>query len=161
MIAVVIVCVVDTGACSQNAFTYRTTAETDSATKPRAGSSSMMRRPSVRMMRLPPVAVPAEIAAAARILISHGMASPFVVHPIAVVARNMTPMVFCASWSPWPSAMAAADAVCAMRKRRDAFAGATFLKTHRTPTMTRNARPKPTVGEMTIGRTTFSTIDAQ
>ena len=54
MIAEVIVCVVETGAWSTKAVVYSTDAATDSATKPRAGSSSMIRRPSVRMMRQPP-----------------------------------------------------------------------------------------------------------
>src|SRR5665648_675674 len=65
MIAEVIVWVVDTGAWKAYAVGYSTDAATDSATKPRAGSSSITRRPSVRMIRQPPEYVPNEIALAA------------------------------------------------------------------------------------------------
>ena len=99
MIAEVIVWVVETGACSQKALTYRTTADTDSATRPRAGSSSMILRPSVRMMRQPPAYVPAEMAAAAASLTHNGI-SPGVAHPTAASAMTMTPIVFCASCRP-------------------------------------------------------------
>ena len=44
------------------------------------------------------------------------------------------------------------------RGRASASAG---RKIHSTPTMTTNARPKPTSGEMIIGRTTLSTIADQ
>ena len=77
MIAEVIVCVVEMGACSQYALAYRTDAATDSATKPRAGSSSMILRPRVRMMRQPPEYVPSEMAVAAESLTHSGMASPW------------------------------------------------------------------------------------
>src|SRR5690606_39478293 len=74
MIADVMVWVVETGAWKMNALAYSTTAETDSATKPRAGSSSMILRPSVRMMRQPPAYVPSEIAVAAESLTHRGTA---------------------------------------------------------------------------------------
>ncbi len=73
----------------------------------------------------------------------------------------MTPIVFCASWRPCPRAIAAADAVCAMRKRRNARAGAAFRNTHSSSTMSANARPKPMSGEKTMGSTTLSRIASQ
>src|SRR6478735_5147630 len=81
MIAEVTVWVVETGACSTNALTYSTVADTDSATKPRAGSTSMILRPRVRMMRQPPEYVPSEIAVAAETLTHSGMPSPGSAHP--------------------------------------------------------------------------------
>src|SRR5699024_8305312 len=54
MIAEVIVWVVEIGAWKANAVVYSTAEETDSATNPRAGSSSMILRPRVRLMRQPP-----------------------------------------------------------------------------------------------------------
>ncbi len=50
----VIVCVVDTGACSPIAITYSVAAATVSDAKPRGGSRWMIRLPSVRMIRQPP-----------------------------------------------------------------------------------------------------------
>src|SRR5699024_1997842 len=50
----VIVWVVEIGAWKANAVVYSAEEATDSATKPRAGSSSMILRPRVRMMRQPP-----------------------------------------------------------------------------------------------------------
>ena len=73
----------------------------------------------------------------------------------------MTPMVFCASCRPCPSAIAAADAVCASRKRRMVRAGAEFRTSHSTPTISANAREKPTTGDRTIGMTTLSRIAPQ
>jgi hypothetical protein len=70
-------------------------------------------------------------------------------------------MVFCASWRPWPSAIAAAEAVCAIRNRRCAGAGEARRTSHSTPTITRNASAKPSSGEITIGRTTLSRIAFQ
>src|SRR5659263_716845 len=153
MIAEVIVWVVEMGAWKTNAVVYRTEAAAVSATNPRAGSSSMILRPSVRMMRQPPEYVPSEIAEAAQSLTQSGMSVP-VWKPPATSASTMTPMVFCASCRPCPSAMAAADTVCASRNRRWVLVGAMFLTIHRTPTMTTYASAKPTSGETTIGRTT-------
>src|SRR5579875_2598869 len=62
--AEVMTCVVETGA-PKCAAVRRTADEVASAAKPRGGSSWMIRRPSVRMMRHPPAYVPAAIAAAA------------------------------------------------------------------------------------------------
>src|SRR5450759_4610313 len=75
MIAEVIVWVVEMGAWKTNAVVYRTVAAAVSATKPRAGSSSMIFRPSVRMMRQPPEYVPSEIADAAHSLTHSGTVS--------------------------------------------------------------------------------------
>src|SRR5690625_7400868 len=72
MIDEVMVCVVEMGAWNTNAVVYKTLAATPSATKPRAGSNSMILRPSVRMMRHPPAYVPADIAKAAESLTHSG-----------------------------------------------------------------------------------------
>src|SRR5262245_3976315 len=77
----VIVWVVDTGACSPIAMTYKVVAAVVSAAKPRGGSRWMMRRPRVRMMRQPPAYVPSEIAVAAETLTHHGIGSSLLTLP--------------------------------------------------------------------------------
>src|SRR3954463_8993552 len=64
MMAEVIVCVVDTGACQMNAVAYRMLAAVAAAANPCGGSSSMTLRPSVRMIRHPPAYVPNDSTAA-------------------------------------------------------------------------------------------------
>ena len=55
MIAEVMMCVVEIGACEDDTPSmYSTQAADDSAAKPRGGSRWMIRRPSVRMIRQPP-----------------------------------------------------------------------------------------------------------
>ncbi len=49
----------------------------------------------------------------------------------------MTPIVFCASCSPWPKAIAAAEATCALRKPRLILRGFAFRKPHRMASMSR------------------------
>ena len=60
MIAEVMTCVVEIGALNMKDAVYITEAAVVSAAKPCGGSSSMIRRPSVRMMRHPPAYVPSE-----------------------------------------------------------------------------------------------------
>ena len=60
-----------------------------------------------------------------------------------------------------PSAIAAAEAVWAIRNRRVTRCGLEFRKIHRTATMSRNARAKPTSGDTTIGMTTLSRMTRQ
>ncbi|CAM5394686.1 hypothetical protein STANM309S_04712 [Streptomyces tanashiensis] len=47
------------------------------------------------------------------------------------------PIVFCASWRPWPSAMPAAETVWAIRKPRLALCGLALRNIHRIAHMTR------------------------
>jgi hypothetical protein len=76
-------------------------------------------------------------------------------------ARKMTPIVFCASWRPCPSASAEDESVCESRKLRLTLAGFLFRSTQRIPSITRNATTKPTVGDSTIGMMTLSQIAVQ
>src|SRR5688500_13391994 len=121
--AEVIVWVVEIGASKTYAVVYSTDAATDSAAKPRAGPRWMIRRPRVRMIRQPPDQVPREIAAAAEKITQSGRSSPWETYPPVSSARKMTPIVFWASWRPWPRAIAAAEPVCASRKPRAVFDG--------------------------------------
>ena len=98
---------------------------------------------------------------AAESLTQSGMRVALSQKPPATSASTMTPIVFCASCRPWPSAIAAADTVCASRKRRWCLAGAEFRTSHSTPTISTNARPNPTSGERIIGMTTLSRITSQ
>jgi hypothetical protein len=82
-------------------------------------------------------------------------------YPPATTARTTTPMVFCASWRPRPSAIADAETICALRKRRFTRCGFARRQTHRVVSMTRKATLKPTNGESTIGTTTLSTTWSQ
>ncbi len=100
------------------------------------------------------------MALAAAILTHSGM-SVLVWNPPATRARTITPIVFWASCSPWPSAIAAAERVCAIRNRRVTLCGFAFRNAHSSPTMSRKARPKPTSGEATIGMTTLSRMTCQ
>ena len=80
---------------------------------PLAGDSEKIRRPSVRMIRQPPEYVPSEIAPAAD-RITHSGIPPFGARcPDTVRASAITPIVFCASWVPWPNAIVADDAIWA------------------------------------------------
>jgi hypothetical protein len=54
--------------------------------------------------------------------------------------------------------MAAAETVCANRKRRLTRVGGRLRISHSRPAIARNARPNPMIGEKIIGRTTLSTI---
>src|SRR5688572_19748083 len=69
----------------------------------------------------------------------------------------MTPIVFCASCSPWPSAIADAETVCAIRKPRCVGPGLDLRNAQRIPTISRKASTPPTTGDKNIGMTTLST----
>jgi len=68
----------------------------------------------------------------------------------------MMPMVLAASCMPWPTDMAAADAVCAHRKPRLSLPGWPFRNSHMIASIIRKPRIRPTTGESTIGMRTFS-----
>ena len=70
------------------------------------------------MIRHPPEYVPSEMAAADVTTTHSGRSSPSAAYPVVIRARKMTPIVFCASCSPWPSAIAAADTGCIIRNWR-------------------------------------------
>ena len=117
MIEVVVMCVVDTGTAKTVAVVTMTLDATVWAAKPPVGVSWMIRRPMVRMMRKPPAYVPALIAAAAASTTQKGT-SKVSISPAVNSASVMMPIVFCASWMPWPSAMVAELPICANRKPR-------------------------------------------
>lgn len=76
MIAEVITCVVEIGAWNRNADPNMIDAPVVSAANPCGGSSSMIFRPSVRMMRQPPAYVPADSITAQAIFTHTGIGSP-------------------------------------------------------------------------------------
>src|SRR5687768_17470341 len=73
----------------------------------------------------------------------------------------MTPIVFWASWRPWPRAIAAAETVCATLKPRLALLGLALRKAHMMAIISAKPRLKATTGETNIGMTTFSSTSAQ
>ncbi len=137
MIAEVMTCVVEIGAWNMNDAVYMTEAAVVSAAKPCGGSSSMMRRPSVRMIRQPPAYVPSDSVIAQASLTHSGIASSLPCTSPMTRAITTMPMVFCASCRPWPSAMPAADTVWAMRKPRLALCGLARRNIHMIATITR------------------------
>ena len=78
MIAEVMTWVVEIGAWKRNAAVNMIDAPVVSAAKPCGGSSSMILRPSVRMMRQPPAYVPSDSITAQAILTQTGIGSPCV-----------------------------------------------------------------------------------
>ena len=76
MIAEVITCVVEIGALNRNAEVNMIDAPVASAANPCGGSSSMIFRPSVRMIRHPPAYVPSDSITAQAILTHTGIGSP-------------------------------------------------------------------------------------
>ena len=120
-----------------------------------------MRRPMVRMMRMPPENVPSEIAVAAAMITQSGMSSLLACSPPAISASTMTPIVFCASCSPWPSESIAAETVWLSRNPRLTVCGRARLKIHMIAIITRKAPVNPSNGLTTIGMATFSTTLSQ
>src|SRR3954452_24315023 len=81
--------------------------------------------------------------------------------PVMSNASVMTPIVFCASWRPWPQAIAAEDAHWPYLKPRVVRVGRARRNSQRMTNMSRSAPKNPTTGETTIGMTTFLTIVSQ
>ena len=75
-----------------------------SAVKPWIRWMSLTRRPSVRMIRQPPMYVPSPIANAADRTTQNGGGEPGARMPAVIRVNVITPMVFCASLVPWASA---------------------------------------------------------
>ena len=77
-----------------------------------------IRRPSVWMIRQPPVAVPSAMARRAVVMTQSGGAECAGSRPAVISVRVITPIVFCASLVPCASATSDADATCAARNPR-------------------------------------------
>ena len=101
-----------------------------------------MRRPSVRMIRQPPEYVPADSAPADSRITHHGTAKPWW-KPPTTSASTITPIVFCASCRPWPSAIAAAERVCACRNPTVNRRGRPLRKIHSTASISSPAEGEP------------------
>ena len=83
-------------------------------------------------------------------------------YPPASRARKITPIVFWASWRPWPRAIAAADAVWASLKPRLSRCGFALRKhPHDRRASAGTPRPKATTGDTNIGMTTFCSTVSQ
>jgi hypothetical protein len=113
----VIVCVVDTGIPPAD-VANRVTAAADSAATPPTGCSLVMRDPIVLTMRQPPVSVPSAMAVWADRTTHRGVDPPGLAWPVAMRRARMTPIVFWASFAPWPRLNAAAEASWPWRKPR-------------------------------------------
>ena len=74
---------------------------------------SLIRRPSVWMIRHPPMAVPAAMATPAATTTHNGGADCAGSRPTVISIRVITPMVFCASLVPCASAIIEAETICA------------------------------------------------
>ena len=68
----------------------------------------------------------------------------------------MTPIVFCASCRPCPSAIADAEKVCENRNPRFVLCGFRLRNPHMMASISRNARPNPITGDSSIGMTPLS-----
>lgn len=87
------------------------------------------------MIRQPPAYVPRDSISAQTTFTQIGMPDP-VVEPWMVSAISTMPIAFWASWRPCPSAIDAADTVCAIRKPRFTLCGLDLRKNHRIASMT-------------------------
>jgi hypothetical protein len=105
--------------------------------------------------------VPSEIAAAAAKITQNGSGSPEATKPPVSRARKITPIVFWASWSPWPSAIAAADTVWRIRNPRPTRPGLDRRKPHMMASIIRKPALNAKSGDATIGMATFSTTVSQ
>ena len=65
----------------------------------------------------------------------------------------MMPCVFAASCMPWPTAIAVAEMLCAVRNPRFSRCGWPLRKIHSTDSITAKPRIAPTMGDTTIGIT--------
>src|SRR6185437_1341968 len=161
-----------------------TAADEVSAANPLIGCSLTILWPSVLMMRQPPPAVPAAITSAHTTFThtgivkvsalpgmrrndSHAGKSSSRCAAVAPTSANaMMPMVFCASFMPCDTPIAAADTSCALpnsaltngvrpKRRRKPVRFASQPNNANRPPITRKPRMKPAIGEVTIGTTTF------
>ena len=117
MMALVLVCVVETGMPS-TVITSRHSALDRSAEKPWYFSSRTMSCPTDLMMRSPPTLVPTPMIVLHRIISHTGMITPATpVCPLQnAMPRNRTPMNFWPSCAPCMKLMAAAPTICAYVK---------------------------------------------
>ncbi len=106
------------------------------------------------MILQPPAYVPSASASAADTITHHCTSKPLW-YPPTTSASVITPIVFCASCNPWPSAMADALSVCAIRNRRFSLPGCATRNSHMMPIITKYASVNPTSGDTIIGMTTF------
>ena len=75
--------------------------------------------------------------ASAAASLTHSGTSKSSCDPKVTSASTMTPIVFWASCRPCPNAIAAADAICALRKPRVVRCGLRFRKPHRIASISR------------------------
>src|SRR5436305_10096749 len=99
-IAPVIVCVVETGMPKELAM-KSVIAPAVSAAKPPTGCSFVIFEPIVWMIRQPPDSVPRPIAVCAERITHIGIVNVFK-YPAVKSTPAMIPIVFCASFVPWP-----------------------------------------------------------
>lgn len=89
------------------------------------------------MIRQPPAYVPSDSINALATFTHSGIGAPACSTSAMTSAITTMPIVFWASWRPWPSAMAAADTVCAIRKPRFVRCGPALRKIHMIAAITR------------------------
>src|SRR4051812_47927725 len=141
--APVMVWVVDTGMPDAEAKN-RVLAAADSAASPPTGCSRVMREPIVFTMRQPPVSVPSAMAVWAPRTTHSGTPAAAGRCPVVISTARITPIVFWASFTPWPRLKAAADTSCPRRKPRlSACNRRTRWNTHMMPRVTISPRASP------------------
>ncbi len=127
------------------------------AVKPCAGSISTRPLPRVRITRQPPRYVPSPMAAAQDSTTQNGVAAFSLCVPLAIRARVMMPIVFCASFVPCASDSSEAEPIWPSLKPRS------FTRSE-TPEVIRKVSQVPTAataiatsGARTAGMSTFAT----
>ena len=123
-------------------------AAADSAQTPPIGCSRVSLVPIVRTMRQPPNSVPRAMAAWHDSTTHRGTAASALTLLAAMSRARITPIVFCASFEPWPRLNAAADMSCNPRNVRFTDCGCRIRCTIQlTPTISTMASASPINGE--------------
>ena len=123
MMAVVLVCVVETGKPPKVASIRLTNVERLAA-NPWNASSFTMSMPTDLMMRAPPTAVPRPMLKAQKIMSHMGIATPDRSMPMPagiIMASMKMDMNFWPSWAPCMKATPAPEHICAHLKNEFAF----------------------------------------
>src|SRR6266404_3960422 len=137
-----------------------------SAQKPPNGVSFVMRCPIVLTMRHPPAIVPRPIAACAARMTQIGILLASVRWNawigkftksdwLDTSSATMMPIVFCASFVPWPREYAAADTSCSTRNVLSTLRGSDRRRIQESATVINSASVKPITGATTMKISVF------
>src|ERR1700694_3153032 len=126
-----------------------------SAQNPCIGVSRVILKPMVRTIRQPPISVPSAIAVWHASTTQNGISKWSPRWPCEYSSTAMMPMVFCASWPPWPSEYSDADTNCRIRKPRSTANGVERTDAQDTIATSTSASKNPTSGDSTIASNVF------